>query len=189
MHRAFDEATAVLVGDALLTLAFEELVRGAPARASALVGALARAAGAAGMVGGQVLDLTLPAELGSAALADMHARKTGALFGAAAELGALAAEADRAQCERARAFGLALGRAFQATDDLLDVTGSRASLGKTPGKDAAHGRTTLVTLLGLERARAEAERQAEEARQAARALGADPRLFLALVDGVLGREA
>ena len=187
VHVAYDEATAVLVGDALLTLAFEVLSAAPAERAGRLVAVLAAAAGGAGMVGGQVLDLTLPREAGLAALLDMHARKTAALFGAAAEMGAVAAGAGEASCAAARAYGLALGRCFQATDDLLDVTGDAATLGKTPGKDARLARATLVTLLGLEGARREAERLGAEARAAARSLGG-PEHALELVDAVLRRS-
>jgi farnesyl diphosphate synthase len=186
VHVAYDEATAVLVGDALLTLAFEVL-SDAPA-AGRLAGILARAAGAAGMVGGQALDLLLPREAGLAALADMHARKTAALFGAAAEMGAAAAGAPEKLAGRAREYGLALGLCFQATDDLLDVSGDAATLGKTPGKDARLRRATLVTLLGVEGARREADRLAAEARAAAGRFGGPPLLGW-LVDAVRARRA
>ncbi len=159
VHVAFDEATAVLAGDALLTLAFEVLASEESPRGSELALVLARAAGSRGMVGGQVLDLTLEAAPEGALelLADMHERKTAALFEAAAEMGAIAAGAARTARTRAAAFGKALGLAFQAVDDLLDVTGDAATLGKTPGKDAALERSTLVSVLGLAHARARAE--------------------------------
>ncbi len=176
-HVAFDEATAVLAGDALLTLAFE-VVGGAEPGGAELAVILARAAGDRGMVGGQILDLTLEqggeASADLAALADMHRRKTAALFRAAAEMGAVAAGADAAFRRRAGEYGEALGLLFQATDDLLDVTGDAATLGKTPGKDVALDRTTLVAVLGLEGARAEAERLGEAAAGRARALGLEP---------------
>ena len=188
VHVAFDEASAVLVGDALLTLAFEILSHPAVREPASLVGCLARAAGSRGMVGGQALDLSLEArgpaasgEVGVAntqepmhALSDMHARKTGALFAAACELGAITAGADPDTRRRAAEYGLALGRAFQATDDLLDVTGDAATLGKTPGKDEALERPTLVAALGLEAARARTSLLADAAREAALALGFGP---------------
>ena len=108
------------------------------------------------------------------ALSDMHERKTGALFAAACELGAIAARADAETRTRAAEYGLALGRAFQATDDLLDVTGDAATLGKTPGKDEALERPTLVAALGLEAARARTSLLADAAREAALALGFGP---------------
>jgi len=192
VHVAFDEATAILVGDALLTLAFEEL--GADVHAAEAVRILARAAGARGMVGGQVLDLSLEAGEGPAgaaleALEDMHRRKTAALFAASCELGALAAGAaagTRAGCAR---YGEALGRLFQAVDDCLDVSGDAATLGKTPGKDEALRRPTLVRALGLEGARARAEALATETRARAQELDFGPgRPLHELAGFVLGRQ-
>jgi len=190
VHVAYDEATAVLVGDALQTLAFEVL-GGAERHAGPLCVALARAAGASGMVGGQVLDLALPQDAGLDALFDMHARKTAALFVAASETAALAAGAGADKLAAARDYGRALGLLFQATDDLLDVTGDAATLGKTPGKDARLERATIVTLLGPERAHGEARRLADEARGAATRLagGEAGRLLPALVDRVLERRS
>ena len=188
VHVAYGEATAVLVGDALLTLAFEVLAGEPPRTAGPMASVLAQAAGARGMVGGQVLDLALAQDVGLEELLDMHGRKTAALFGAAAELGALAAEADPDRRGAARDFGRALGLCFQATDDLLDVTGDASALGKTPGKDAALERATLVTLLGLEGARTQAQALGEAARGAATALGAPAGgLAQGLVDFVLAR--
>jgi geranylgeranyl pyrophosphate synthase len=171
VHVAFDEALAVLAGDALQALAFELLADAGPGAAQ-MVGVLARGAGAAGMVGGQVLDLTTAARAAAVeGVREVHERKTAALFAAAGELGALAAGADDHQRERAARYGRALGLCFQATDDLLDVTGDAASLGKTPGKDAELGRDTLVAWLGLEGTRAEAAERAAEADAAAAELG------------------
>ncbi len=174
-HVAFDEATAILTGDALLTLAFEVL-GAAPAQAGELCGILARAAGSGGMVGGQVIDLNLDEaqlhpERRLATISDLHFRKTALLFGAAAELGAAAAGASRERRRAAGDYGRALGLCFQATDDVLDVTGGAATLGKTPGKDAALERPTLVAALGVEGARAKARELAERALTASRELG------------------
>jgi len=173
LHVAFDEATAVLTGDALLTHAFEVLCHPSLPRATELMGCLARAAGSRGMVGGQTLDLSLkstdPGELG-----DMHDRKTGALFAAACEMGALAAGAGASTCRLAGQYGQDLGRAFQATDDLLDVTGDAGTLGKTPGKDRTLSRPTLVAALGLEKAQAKARDFGEAARESLKALGWGP---------------
>jgi len=188
VHRAYDEATAVLAGDALQTLAFEVLGEGAfGPRSAAAVHALARAAGAGGMVGGQVLDLeTEGHETSAAEVERIHRTKTAALLGAAAELGALTgAGGDPAA---ARAFGLELGLCFQAMDDVLDVTGDAATLGKTPGKDADVQKGTLVAALGLEGARGAAARHAAMAREAARPLGLGS-LAVGLVDALLERSS
>ena len=165
----------MLAGDALLTLAFEVLAGAAPpGDPGPMVAVLARAAGGAGMVGGQVLDLALPAEPDAATVRAMHAMKTAALFAASAELGALAAGAGAGPRAAAAAFGGALGLCFQATDDLLDVTGDAATLGKTPGKDARLERGTLVAARGLAGARETARDLAAEAREAARSLSGGP---------------
>jgi geranylgeranyl pyrophosphate synthase len=174
VHVAFGEATAILVGDALLTLAFEVLSGDEPARARAHAAVLARAAGSRGMVGGQVLDLALAPGEPLAALEDMHRRKTAALFAAACEMGAIAAERGERERALARAYGEALGLEFQAVDDLLDVTGDAATLGKTPGKDLALARPSVALALGLDRARARAEELAARARERAQALGVGP---------------
>lgn len=190
VHVAFGEANAVLVGDALQTLAFGQLAKAE--RAGELVDVLARASGAEGMVGGQALDLAF-AELDDPRGSDVrrvHLLKTAALFGAACEMGAIVAGATATQREAAARFGLALGLCFQATDDLLDVTGTAGSLGKTPGKDERLERPSLVRVLGVDEARRQADRLAEEAREAARAAGlskASP--ALQLVEFVLKRSS
>jgi geranylgeranyl pyrophosphate synthase len=167
-HRVYGDAMAVLAGDALQAKAFEALASADPERARAWTRVLARAAGAAGMVGGQALDMTLPGGSPDAeGVRAMHARKTGALFAAAAEMGAIAADAPAARRAAAQRFGAALGRLFQAVDDVLDVVGDAGTLGKTPGKDAAHEKASLVAALGLEGARAEADALVEAARLAA----------------------
>ena len=141
------------------------------------------------MVGGQHLDLS--AEQGGVdtdGVREIHRLKTAALIEAACELGALAAGAADPARQAARRFGLALGLCFQAVDDCLDVTGEAADLGKTPGKDAAAGKATLVADLGLDGARNEAMQRALEARSAAKDAGfADDGFALALVDWLLAR--
>ncbi|MBL8860677.1 MAG: polyprenyl synthetase family protein [Planctomycetes bacterium] len=173
VHRAYGEAVAVLAGDALLTHAFQLLARSGPL-AGELVGVLADAAGAAGMVGGQDLDLgaTRAGAPTSAEVARIHELKTAALIAASAEMGAIAARSRPTERIAAQAYGLALGRCFQAVDDILDVTGDAATLGKTPGKDQAAGKATLVAVLGLDGARQRARELAAEARRAAEGLGA-----------------
>src|SRR5699024_6897741 len=140
VHVAFGQATAILVGDALQSLAFQVL-SDAPVpddRRVAMLHELAVAAGAGGMCGGQALDLAATGTgTGLQALARLHARKPGALSRAAVRLGAIAAGVDAATRERLDRFADALGLAFQVRDDLLDVEGDSATLGKTPGKDAA----------------------------------------------------
>lgn len=164
-HKIFGEALAVLAGDALQALAFETVLDAPRPAESARV--LAIAAGPAGMVGGQVLDLSLEcAAADREAVEAVHRAKTAALFEAACELGALAAAGEQAARRAARELGRAIGLAFQAVDDVLDVVGDPATLGKTPGKDAALERGTLVAALGLGGARRVAEERTAEARSA-----------------------
>jgi farnesyl diphosphate synthase len=158
VHRAFDEATAVLAGDSLLTMAFDILADPAgisqPDRQMALVSGLARAAGAGGMAGGQALDLqaqrTRPDEAG---IIRLQAMKTGALIRFACEAGAIVAGASPAERERLAEFGSAVGLAFQLADDMLDVTATAEAMGKATGKDAGAGKATLVGLHGVDWAR------------------------------------
>jgi farnesyl diphosphate synthase len=156
VHKAFDEATAILAGDALLTLAFDVLARkeahpDAAVRAD-LVGTLARAAGIGGMAGGQMLDLQ-PEAPDEPAIVHMQSMKTGALIAASCEMGAAIGQAPPQARAVLRAYGAALGRAFQIADDLLDVESSTAAIGKATAKDSGHGKATLVGLLGAARAR------------------------------------
>jgi len=163
VHRAWNEATAVLAGDALQTLAFAILAHpdthpDGEVRAR-LALRLAEAAGHAGMVGGQALDLaaeTTGSTLSAAQVKRLQALKTGALIEFAAEAGAIVAGAAEADMARIRAYARALGEAFQIADDLLDVTGIEAELGKHVGKDAGAGKATFVDILGVEGARARA---------------------------------
>ena len=188
-HIVYGEALGVLAGDALLTKAFELCSRADPVRAQAYTRVLAEAAGSRGMVGGQVLDLeSVGTDL--ELVRSIHSMKTAALFSAAAELGAISAGADEEVRARARQLGELLGLAFQATDDLLDVTGDAATLGKTPGKDAELERLTLVKALGFDAAKEEASRLAEAAQQAAEGLvGAESERLDALIRFVLRRRA
>ena len=165
VHRRWDEATAVLAGDALQTLAFELLASAdlPPEARVALVLSLAQAAGIRGMVGGQALDIaaeTAPAPLTLGEITTLQARKTGALLSWSAAAGARMAGADPSALLR---YGDALGLAFQIADDLLDVEGTAAEVGKAVAKDAGRGKATFVSLLGLDAARARAISLAEEA--------------------------
>lgn len=188
VHVAFGEATAILAGDGLLTLAFEHLAA-APelaalptARRLAMVETLARAAGVAGMVGGQALDMAATGmRLEEGALSQLHQGKTGALIRAALRLGALTATAPSdAQLAALERYGHALGLLFQVTDDLLDATGDTATLGKTAGADAALGKATYVSLLGVRGAEARADALLEEGLTALTVLPQRERLEAAL---------
>ncbi|MEO1291792.1 MAG: polyprenyl synthetase family protein [Pseudomonadota bacterium] len=170
VHLAYSEATAVLTGDALLTLAFEILAEpethpAAAVRADLTLG-LARHAGPRGMVAGQAIDLGAESAgrtLSAAETARLQALKTGALIEFSAEAGAILGQAAEADRTRLRAYARDLGIAFQIADDLLDATGSEAETGKRVGKDAEAGKATFIDLYGLEGARAEAARLVESA--------------------------
>ena len=169
-HRAFDVPRATRAGYEMVALAARVLERGLATlqlpdgRARAIRLELFRAAGAGGMIGGQALDLEAEARaLPIDALTEVHRRKTGALIAASCVIGALAAESVENQIEGLRAYGEAIGLAFQIADDVLDATATSDQLGKTAGKDAAHAKATFVTLLGVGAARAEAERLAAKA--------------------------
>jgi farnesyl diphosphate synthase len=158
VHKAFDEATAILAGDALLTLAVGHLAEhGAPgdgATAARLVTELAAGAGTGGMVGGQMRDIEAEgAMLNETAIARMQAMKTGALIRAAVRMGAILGGADNDTLGHLTAYADAAGRAFQLADDLLDVTASPEAMGKATGKDAEAGKQTLVARIGVEQAR------------------------------------
>jgi farnesyl diphosphate synthase len=168
-HRRFDEATAILAGDALLTLAFEILAEsptdprgGVRAR---LVASLARAAGSDGMVGGQMIDIEAPQRrLDEPGVVDLQRRKTGALFEFSCLAGGLLAAAGEDELAALRAYAADLGLAFQICDDLIDVSGSVEAAGKRVGKDQAQGKATLVSLYGVDGARARARDLAHRAR-------------------------
>ncbi len=184
-HVVYGDAVAILAGDALLTHAFEVLARPeaeeTPPRLARRLRAIARlagAAGAAGMVGGQVLDVEATGNLtivgdgraapetGHEALREIHERKTGALIGAAAAIGAILAGADHPTVAAIDAYSTHLGLAFQIVDDILDVEGSVADLGKTTGKDAVAGKPTYPAVHGVARSRALATNAAAAARDA-----------------------
>jgi farnesyl diphosphate synthase len=173
-HIAFDEETAILVGDALQTLAFALLtdarVHTDPAIRLKLVSGLARAAGASGMVGGQMLDIAAEGRHGKPSpvqsehsIKTMQAMKTGALLRFACTAGARLADCSTDDLARLEKFGNVIGLAFQLADDILDRTGTAADLGKEAGKDAAAGKATLVDFMGLEAAKAHLANQIDEA--------------------------
>lgn len=194
VHRAYDEATAILAGDGLLTLAFEILADEAtdadPTVRLALVASLARAAGVAGMIGGQMLDLAaegrfaegvahgVPLDLPADSIIELQAMKTGALLRQACEAGALLGRASPAERTSLDRYARAVGRAFQIADDLLDVEGEAGLVGKAVGKDAAAGKATLVGKLGIEGARAELARLVGEAEAALAGFGSAATLLV-----------
>jgi farnesyl diphosphate synthase len=191
VHKKWDEATAVLAGDALQTLAFELLCD--PALGSAevrleLIAGLAKASGIDGMVLGQALDIA--AETSAVLTLDqitaLQAGKTGALIGFAAEAGAVIAGADRAPLRR---YATALGLAFQIADDILDVTGDEAKTGKRVGKDAGAGKATFVSLLGLAGAKARAAALVDEAEAALSGYGAGAANLIAAARFVIARDS
>ena len=160
VHKAFDEATALLVGDALQTRAFEIL---ASANCDAqvrleMISALAAASGSRGMAGGQAIDLeSVGKKLDLPGLKQMHAMKTGALLSCAVALGGIAAKLNPALMAHLETYSKALGLAFQIVDDVLDATADSQTLGKTAGKDAAANKPTYVTLMGLDYAQKQAK--------------------------------
>lgn len=170
-HKAFDEATAILTGDALQTLAFQVLccdaeMRVAPSTRLEMIEALARASGSRGMAGGQALDIAaVGRSLNLAELENMHIHKTGSLIHTAVRMGTLTAEQSVTQQQRESLdhFANCIGLAFQVQDDILDVSGNTATLGKTGGKDAASDKPTYTTLLGLEGAREKARELIDDA--------------------------
>ena len=190
VHVAFDEATAILAGDALQTLAFETLAAAPqpPAQRVAMLAELARASGVAGMCGGQALDIDATgASIALVELERLHALKTGALLRCAVRLGALAGHATPAQAAQLDQYANALGLAFQIRDDLLDIEGDAATLGKTAGKDIAQAKATFPALLGVDASRARLQELLAVMRQSLDALEADTSALQALARQVVER--
>lgn len=190
-HKAFDEATAILAGDALLTQAFEVLASEIePAAAAAeCCRILAQAAGACGMVAGQVDDLAAEtAAWGLDELESIHERKTGALLRAALALGGCVAGASDEIRDGLEGYGAKLGLAFQIVDDLLDARGDAAAMGKSAGKDVVRGKLTFPSLLGVEASRGRAEQLVAEAIAALRPLGESSASLTELARYVLTRN-
>ncbi|WP_436644942.1 polyprenyl synthetase family protein [Pseudogemmobacter hezensis] len=192
IHVKWDEATAILAGDALQTLAFELLADpalGAADRRIALVASLAKASGAEGMVLGQALDIaaeTAPQPLDLAGITRLQAGKTGALICHAATIGPHLAGADPAPL---LAYAQALGLAFQIHDDILDVTGDADTTGKRTGKDAGRGKATFVSLLGLEGAQTRAKELISSAEAALTPYGAAAENLVAAARFTISRQA
>jgi len=191
VHKAYDEATAILVGDGLQTLAFSVLADEptlAPPQRLRMVSLLARASGSLGMVGGQAVDIASEGRrISLAELQSLHARKTGALILASLQMAAAAADAAPDIEQRLETYGRNIGLAFQIQDDVLDETASSETLGKTAGKDLAQQKSTYPSLLGLDGARERAASLFEEAREVVSTLpgGAAPLRWLA--DFIEGR--
>ena len=193
VHVAFDEATAILAGDALQALAFDCLAR-APLDAErrvAMLAELARAAGVAGMCGGQALDIAATGAadgIDLAGLERLHALKTGALLRCAVRLGAIAGHATPTQASLLDRYAEALGLAFQVRDDLLDVEGDAVTLGKTAGKDVAQAKATFPALVGIEASRTRLDDLAATMRDALAGLDIDTTALAALARQVVERD-
>jgi geranylgeranyl diphosphate synthase type II len=192
-HKVYGEGMAVLAGDALLTLAFELVAIAKPTSrypTAAMIRELARGSGSRGMVGGQVADVEGEGKKISAPeLRYIHANKTAALITSSIRLGAMSANASPGQLARLTDFGRSLGLAFQVIDDILDETQTTEKLGKSAGKDVAAQKATYPALLGLEQAKAEADRLTARARTALKALGKDAAALTAIAEFLLRRES
>lgn len=192
VHKAYDEATAILAGDALLTLAFD-VITGEAVHADAAVRLrlsreLARASGIGGMAGGQMLDLESEhRERSEAEIRQLQSMKTGALLRYACRAGAILADAAEADVDRLTRFGEVIGLAFQLADDLLDVEASAETMGKATGKDAEAGKATLVGLWGTDRTRNELGRLVEEAETLLAPYGSRAAILSALARFIVNR--
>ncbi len=191
-HKVFGEAIAILAGDALLTLAFEVMLRQKGVASTVIlnvVDEMSRAAGMSGMVGGQAIDLQSEGKaIELETLRRMHMGKTGALFRAAIRSGAILAGASDEKLSALTKYAEAFGLAFQITDDILDVTGDEKTLGKPTGSDARNKKSTYVTLTSLDSARSMAERTVEEATEALKNFGAEADFLRDLVRYLLERN-
>ncbi|MFB3818367.1 MAG: polyprenyl synthetase family protein [Candidatus Methylomirabilales bacterium] len=193
-HKVYGEAIAILAGDALLTRAFEVLAgaeaSGAPAaRRLQIVAEIAEAAGSRGMVGGQAMDIAAEGQqIGLDTLQYLHAQKTAALIRAAIRAGAIAGGATAEVLERLTRYGNCLGLAFQIVDDILDVEGDSAEMGKTAGSDQRKRKATYPAIVGMEASRREVARLLQDAREALAPLGERARPLLDLADFVGNRR-
>ena len=193
-HRAFDEATAILAGDALQARAFEVLAEpdthSDPQARGELIMAFGSAVGARGMVGGQIIDMATEGQtLDAVQVTRMQALKTGRLIQFSAEAGAILGRAPLPQRHHLAAYGRDIGAAFQIADDLLDAEGETKDIGKTAGKDQAAGKATMVAVLGAERARAHAELLSRQAADHLEGFGAKARLLRELAEFVISRRS
>ncbi len=189
-HRVYGEAIAILAGDALLTYAFQVLAdagpsRLAPGRRLQVIAEIAEAAGSRGMVGGQAMDILAEGrEIDQPTLLYLHTHKTGALIRASVRVGAVAGGAEEEQLQALTRYGERVGLAFQIVDDILDIEGATAELGKTAGSDLRRKKATYPAIMGLEESRQEAAHLLEEAKDALRSLGRKGATLAALADFV-----
>jgi geranylgeranyl pyrophosphate synthase len=190
-HKVFGEAMAILAGDAMVTMAFEVIATDADAPVvAALMRELAGASGPVGMIGGQVLDIDGEnVSLSYDELRHLHAMKTGALLTCACRMGAIAAGADASRVKDVTAYGRHLGLAFQIVDDLLDVVATAEQMGKATGKDAAKGKNTYPSLIGVDASTRAAREQLDAALEALRVLGDDGAGLNALARFVVERRS
>jgi farnesyl diphosphate synthase len=192
VHKQYDEATALLVGDALQAQAFEVLAGASldAERRIVMLATLARAAGSLGMCGGQAIDLaSVGLVLSLAELEQMHRLKTGALLEASVMLGAMAGKTlTTFEVDALRAYASAIGLAFQVVDDILDATADSATLGKTAGKDAADNKPTYVSILGHEESLALAEKLRQDAHSALKPFGDGAQRLKSLADLIVHRK-
>ncbi|TFG48790.1 MAG: polyprenyl synthetase family protein [Candidatus Brocadiia bacterium] len=189
-HKAFDEATAILAGDGLLTLAFEVLAKDVdnPHLAVKLIGQLSEAAGCGGMIAGQMADLKAEGtEPDRELLEYIHINKTAKMFRASAQMGALVGAADIIQLRALSEYGLKMGLGFQIADDILDVSGTSEQLGKTAGKDEKSGKMTYPSLIGLEKSRELEKKLASEAAESLELFGDRAEILRQLSNALAGR--
>jgi farnesyl diphosphate synthase len=192
-HKKFSEATAILTGDALLTLAFEvlsdEATHSSPIVRLELINKIARAAGYKGMVGGQMIDmLTADRKLSFNEIVRLQHMKTGAMFSISCEVGAILGRAPDNLRNSLRAYANNIGLAFQITDDLLDAEGTREATGKTVGKDQQAGKATLISCIGIPKAKEHARMLASQAKQYLIHFDARADLLRDLADYIVGRS-
>ena len=191
VHKAFDEASALLVGDALQTMAFQLIAQSAlnDAQKVQVITSLSMAGGLAGMAGGQAIDLaSVGKQLKKNELEQMHRLKTGALLRAAVQIGAIAIHLNEQEKKSLDVFASALGLAFQVVDDILDASSDSQTLGKTAGKDAAANKPTFVSLMGLDGAREFARQLHQEALDSLSIWGDNAELLRAIASKVVNRE-
>ncbi len=191
VHKAFDEASALLVGDALQTMAFQLIAQSAlnDAQKVQVITSLSMAGGMAGMAGGQAIDLaSVGKQLTQNELEQMHRLKTGALLRTAVQIGAIAIDLNEQEKKSLDVFASALGLAFQVVDDILDASSDSQTLGKTAGKDAAANKPTFVSLMGLDGAREFAKKLHQEALDSLSIWGDNADLLRAIAGKVVNRE-
>lgn len=192
VHKAFDEASALLVGDALQTMAFQLIAQSAlkDAQKVQVITSLSVAGGMAGMAGGQAIDLaSVGKQLTQNELEQMHRLKTGALLRTAVQIGAIAIDLNEQEKKSLDVFASALGLAFQVVDDVLDASSDSKTLGKTAGKDAAANKPTFVSLMGLEGAREFARQLHQEALDSLSVWGDNADLLRAIASKVVSRDS